>query len=614
MSPRKKPGRHRGRKRSALLGLALVGLLVPTSNAFASTLTSNGENATWTAAGDADSQSAYFEEPNQGVLAIYTADDPVVYTDADNTSTTDNIATDCIDNDGVSDGQASEVLCTGFGTISADSGGGADFLSAEGDFGGDPLHTILATLNGGIGADDLDGGNADPAAGGGDTLNGGQGDDDLDGQDGRDKLNGGADDDNLNGDDGHDEVRGDDGDDAVTGDDDNDLVRGGSGDDYVDGDNGADDVDGDDGSDSTNEHDDGGADKVRGGAGTDFLYYSATSSGSTNDDNLTINENGVADDGDVENDPGNDFGGFENIDFDVHPDARATVATGTDTESNSIDGDGEIDEFTPGPGPDFVSMGDGNDTAHTVDGYPDSVDCGQEQNDTDTANADQFDRLIDCENANITQVTSAYGDPDGTPPSVKFTNPGAGAVLPATPATTLTATATDDAGVDRVVFIDDGTILCTDTAAPYECAYEPAADDVGDNTLSVWAIDNNGQFGANFLEVTVSKFDSPGLEARTNKRDLEGQRKVRASGQLNLPSGVTSAEGCEGDVRIKIEDGSDTIRTRRVALRADCSWSRTVRLPSARTIDEKRVQVFTTVLGNDVLGSERGPMRKMRVR
>ena len=327
----------------------------------------------------------------------------------------------------------------------------------------------------------------------------------------------------------------------------------------------------------------------------------------------TITENGASDDGDVEEDPGNDFDEFENIDFDVNGDARAMITAGSDTGADSIQGGSEIDELNPGPGTDFVSMGDDNDVANTIDGYPDVVDCGQEQNDTDTANADEFDQLIDCETASITQVTSAYGDPDGNPPAVQFTAPEENAVLSSS-ATTLTAEASDDAGVDRVVFMDDTTILCTDTEAPYTCDYQPTSDDVGKNTLSAWAVDANGQFGADFLSVTVAKFNSPGLDVRTNKKDVKGPRQVRASGELELPTGVSAEEGCEGDVRIKIEDGNDTIRTRRAHIREDCTWSKTISLPPARKLDHKRVQVFTKFLGNDVVGSERGPTKKTKVK
>ena len=158
--------------------------------------------------------------------------------------------------------------------------------------------------------------------------------------------------------------------------------------------------------------------------------------------------------------------------------------------------------------------------------------------------------------------------------------------------------------------MDDTTILCTDTAVPYTCDYQPTSNDVGKNTLSAWAVDNNGQFGADFRAVTVPKFDSPGLQARTNKKDLKGPRQVRASGELELPTGVSADEGCEGDVRIRIEDGNDTIRTRRAQVQEDCTWSKTITLPAARKIEHKRVQVFTKFLGNDVVTSEKGPPRR----
>ena len=113
---------------------------------------------TWTADAGAGGNTAAFEEPSTGDLAVYLYwGDPVEYDDEGGTNNT--VATDCEDNDATgSDGVAEEVLCTGINTVTADGGAGGDFLTADGWWSSDPLLTILATFNGGLGEDDLDGG------------------------------------------------------------------------------------------------------------------------------------------------------------------------------------------------------------------------------------------------------------------------------------------------------------------------------------------------------------------------------------------------------------------------------------------------------------------------
>ena len=273
-----------------------------------------------------------------------------------------------------------------------------------------------------------------------------------------------------------------------------------------------------------------------------------------------------------------------------------------------------FDQMSPGDGPDFLDMDDNNDVANTVDGFPDFVDCGEDDdgNDVDTANADQFDTLVNCEEENITEVESAFEDPNGTPPTVQLTAPGNGAVLPAFPGTTMTATASDDVGVVQVIFIDDNTILCNDTAAPYECEYQPTAEDVGRNTLSVWAVDANGQFGADFAEVTVNRFDST-LRTRVNKRDLDGTRKVKVRGSLELEEGVSEEEGCEGVVRLVVTDGNDRLKRRRAQIQEDCTYSKTIKLPPVGTIDRNKVKTKSKFLGNDVVQKDKGPTKKTKV-
>ena len=64
-------------------------------------------------------------------------------------------------------------------------------------------------------------------------------------------------------------------------------------------------------------------------------------------------------------------------------------------------------------------------------------------------------------------------------------DPGAGAVL--------RADATDDRGVQRVVFMAGERVVCTDDAPPYECALQPGGADVGPTLLTAVALDTAEQ-------------------------------------------------------------------------------------------------------------------------
>jgi Big-like domain-containing protein/hemolysin type calcium-binding protein len=570
---------------AALSAIVLVALLVPASGAFASTVTFTGSTVTFSAASGI-ANNTDFSEVTDNELTIDTVDDPVVYDDEGNTTDVidDNGSGDeCVDADDTQS-PATQVVCTDVDIVVANGNNSSDDLDASG------LNNILATLNGGIDDDELYGGQADAS---GDTLNGDDGEDYIEGNDGDDAVNGGA------------------GDDEMYGEADDDVMRGNDGDDYWEPGDGVDNSDGGAGNDDTYEADDGDNDISRGGTGVDDFFFGSCDVNlcSANDD-VHIDENGAADDGDTEDDPDNNWDGFENVDFNNDGDNAATVLStnGNDT----IDGDSENDVFTPRAGIDFVDMAEDDDTANTVDGYPDIVECGDGD---DTANADQFDELRHCEDVNITNVESAFDDPDTPddfPPSVSFSNLDPNSFLPPI-GTQLTANANDDNGVTLVVFFDDTERLCDDTTAPYTCQWEPTSDDVGENTLTVFAMDTVGQFGADIMGVTVGKFSPDSLDVSATKRDLNGPRRTRVSGELELPAGVSSEDGCDGDVRVRILDGTDRIRSRRIPLMDDCSYSHRFRLPGVAKLEHEKVKIKTKFMGNDVLGKEKGDTVKTKV-
>lgn len=101
------------------------------------------------------------------------------------------------------------------------------------------------------------------------------------------------------------------------------------------------------------------------------------------------------------------------------------------------------------------------------------------------------------------------------PPAASFTGPAQNARLNPRAANVLAATATDDRAVARVVFVDDGRVVCEDAAAPFTCPYAPEGRDVGSNTLSAAAVDSIGQTATAFRVVRLDRFGPRRVTART---------------------------------------------------------------------------------------------------
>ena len=89
---------------------------------------------------------------------------------------------------------------------------------------------------------------------------------------------------------------------------------------------------------------------------------------------------------------------------------------------------------------------------------------------------------------------------DATPPTVSITNPANNAVVPRKSNVTITATANDNVGVTRVEFLVNGALQCTDTAAPYSCAWRTPAAPNKTFQLQARAFDQAG----NSASATVS--------------------------------------------------------------------------------------------------------------
>ncbi len=86
-----------------------------------------------------------------------------------------------------------------------------------------------------------------------------------------------------------------------------------------------------------------------------------------------------------------------------------------------------------------------------------------------------------------------------------ITNPLPGATVPRRSAVTIQAAASDDVGVARVEFRVNGTLLGTDTTAPYAMPWQVPGKPGATYTLSARAVDLVGNAATTSVTVTSSR-------------------------------------------------------------------------------------------------------------
>lgn len=202
---------------------------------------------------------------------------------------------------------------------------------------------------------------------------------------------------------------------------------------------------------------------------------------------------------------------------------------------------------------------------------------------------------------------------DDLPPTVSFSVPRPNALLkPASP-TTLVATAADDHAVAGVEFYAGTRRICTDTTAPYECRYQPLGQDVDRVQLSAIATDSTGQIGLARVSVRVARFEPVGLSVEvTPTRERKLPYAFTTTGKLTLPRGVTTDQGCRGQVTVRFQAHNKTISTRRIALRSDCRYSSRVAFRLPRRLEPTLV-VRVSFGGNGVLRLKDAPGKTVRI-
>lgn len=138
--------------------------------------------------------------------------------------------------------------------------------------------------------------------------------------------------------------------------------------------------------------------------------------------------------------------------------------------------------------------------------------------------------------------------PDGENPSVSLVDPGA-----ITTTITITATASDNAGIGKVVFLVDGEPVFTDYSWPYSFPFNPEPYPNGGYNLSAQAFDLSGGQTSDSLPVNIAKFvdaAAPTVDIISPLNNATVSGKVDVIADLSDDTGIVSARFyVDGDYR-----------------------------------------------------------------
>ncbi len=90
------------------------------------------------------------------------------------------------------------------------------------------------------------------------------------------------------------------------------------------------------------------------------------------------------------------------------------------------------------------------------------------------------------------------------PPSISITSPVDGSKVQTERNVTITASVTGDVGVTKVAFFVNGTLLCTDTTAPYTCRWHTPRKGNATYTIQARAYDSAGNKYTSTIRVKSS--------------------------------------------------------------------------------------------------------------
>jgi hypothetical protein len=158
-------------------------------------------------------------------------------------------------------------------------------------------------------------------------------------------------------------------------------------------------------------------------------------------------------------------------------------------------------------------------------------------NGTHSWTAKAYDAAGNVSTSSAVSLTVNIAAADATPPSVSISSPASGTTYTAAGTVTITAAASDNVGVAKVEFYDGTTLMATDTASPYTCAWSISSANNGTHSWTAKAYDaagNTAVSGAVSLNVSVSSGTS-GVWARSFGSSVDEMGKsVAVDGSGNI--------------------------------------------------------------------------------
>jgi hypothetical protein len=100
---------------------------------------------------------------------------------------------------------------------------------------------------------------------------------------------------------------------------------------------------------------------------------------------------------------------------------------------------------------------------------------------------------------------------------------------------------------------------------------------------------------------TLPRLTPNRLTLNVRKTRPRGRLRLRSSGRVLLPAGMTAADGCSGVVIVIVKSGGNTVSTRLADVQADCTYRSAVTFGMLRRLGNRRLAVRAHFTGNDRL-------------
>lgn len=152
-------------------------------------------------------------------------------------------------------------------------------------------------------------------------------------------------------------------------------------------------------------------------------------------------------------------------------------------------------------------------------------------------------RVVDNLGANTYAFSFVGTIADTVAPVVSITNPSNGANLEVGSSVLISANSSDNVGVTSVEFYVDGSLLCTDTSAPYSCVWS-VPNTLSSHTLTAKSYDTSSNMSQTSVSVNTVDTVAPSITITTptSGATLTAGSVVNFSATASDNIGVTSVE------------------------------------------------------------------------